>query len=63
MTADPTKAIAHPRLPRWKKSVVNALFDFEPRTLDDWASMMSSHVQSSAVPPHGRRHYTVQLMA
>ncbi|MBN7384438.1 hypothetical protein IUT00_24700 [Mycobacteroides abscessus subsp. massiliense] len=64
MTADPTKTIAHTRLPRWKKWVLDALFNFDRRTLDDWASMMSSHVQSPGGPtPMATARYTVQLMA
>lgn len=63
MSADPVKALPHTRLPRWKKWVLDALFYFDRQTLDDWASMMSAHVQRPGGPTAmDTARYTVQLM-
>jgi hypothetical protein len=51
------------RPPRWQRWVLNALHNFDRRTIGDWVSLMVSHFQRpNRATPMATAHYTVQLI-
>jgi hypothetical protein len=48
---------------RWQRWVLNALHNFDRRTIGDWVSLMVSHLQRrSGATPTATARYTVQLI-
>jgi len=51
------------RPPRWHRWVLNALHNFDRRTIGDWVSLMVSHLQrGNGSAPMATADYTVQLI-
>lgn len=51
------------RLPAWRRWIINALYNFDRRTIDDWAAHMRDHFDrvGGATPMQTARH-TVDLL-
>ncbi len=47
--------------PRWQRWLLNALYNFDRRTIGDWVGLMTDHLQRRAAPMATAR-YTVQLI-
>jgi hypothetical protein len=51
------------RSPRWQRWVLNALYYFDRRSIEDWLGLMASHLQRpDGATPMATARYTVQLI-
>lgn len=51
------------RPPRWQGWILNALYNFDRATIEDWQGLMASHLQSpGGATPMATARYTLQLM-
>jgi hypothetical protein len=51
------------RPPAWQRWVLNALHNFDRRTIDDWAALMRNHLErSGGATPMETARYSVDLL-
>lgn len=62
-TSPPQFDSAGRRPPAWQRWVLNALHNFDRRTIDDWTALMRSHLQrSGGATPMQTARYTVDAL-